>query len=125
MPGGGYVVTLAAPMSAAPHVASAARVRVPESRALTGIRGVAALWVVLFHLPNPLAGTAFAQVLSRGYLGVDLFFILSGFVLSYAYRDALPEKPMVRQALRFYAVRLARIYPLHVFVLALFVTIEL
>lgn len=102
-----------------------AATRVPESRALTGIRGVAALWVVIFHLPNPLAYDAYGGLFTRGYLGVDLFFILSGFVLAYVYRDVLPARPTWDDSRRFYAVRLARIYPLHVAVLAVYVAIEL
>lgn len=48
---------------------------------LTGLRGVAAVWVVLYHF---LAGSGI-PVLNAGYLGVDIFFILSGFVLSHVY----------------------------------------
>jgi peptidoglycan/LPS O-acetylase OafA/YrhL len=44
---------------------------------LTGLRGIGAAWVVLFHLQQ---GSEI-PVLDVGYMGVDLFFILSGFVL--------------------------------------------
>lgn len=81
--------------------------------ALTGIRAFAALSVVVFHyqawyLPSP--------VLSYGYLGVDLFFILSGFVISYAHQRDF-DSLSIRAAAAFYGLRLARIYPVHIAVL--------
>ena len=56
----------------------------PRFRALDGLRGVAALLVVLLHVewPNHLTGNKFVQ---NGYLAVDLFFILSGLVISSNY----------------------------------------
>ena len=60
---------------------------------LTGIRGAAAVWVVAFHA-YPLVGPLFdwpdrtqVPVIRDGFMAVDLFFILSGFVLSHAYAD--------------------------------------
>lgn len=79
---------------------------------LTGLRGVAALWVLLYHM----FGLRGVPILNVGYAGVDIFFILSGFVLSHVYlRDVNLTEP--RHYLRFLGVRLARIYPLHVFTL--------
>lgn len=93
-----------APRPAAP-LPQAARPHLP---ALTGLRGVAAAWVVLFHLADHHAG----GVLGAGWLGVDIFFFLSGFVLCYVYAEAEPAwRPGTY--LRFLKVRLARIYPLH------------
>jgi len=85
-----------------------------EIRSHTGMRGVAALLVVAYHqqfthgyrLPFETATLLF----KRCYLMVDLFFILSGFVLSYVYRDRLNVSS-------FWRARFARIYPLHVFAL--------
>jgi peptidoglycan/LPS O-acetylase OafA/YrhL len=55
---------------------------------LDGLRGVAAIAVVIFHLFEAHAGgDVFAQYLNHGYLAVDFFFLLSGFVLGYAYDD--------------------------------------
>jgi peptidoglycan/LPS O-acetylase OafA/YrhL len=98
------------------------RRRIP---ALTGIRGYAALWVVLFH------GVYFAHklipelvpelpvVARSGYLGVDLFFLLSGFVLTWTYGEALASQGW--RARREFAIgRMFRILPLHWTVLALF-----
>ncbi len=61
---------------------------IPESRALTGLRGVAAVLVVMHHASLHLGGAGLPAVgglLHRGYLGVDLFFVLSGFVISMVY----------------------------------------
>jgi peptidoglycan/LPS O-acetylase OafA/YrhL len=126
-----YIATAAvpgkprAPMHEVPANAIAVSECVVENRALTGIRGVAALWVVLFHLPLPLASAELHALQHRGYLGVDLFFILSGFVLAYVYRAVLPARIDAREARRFYLIRLARIYPLHFATLALLVAVEL
>ncbi len=60
----------------------------PHYEILDGLRGVAALLVVFFHLFEPHSGgDVFRQVLNHGYLAVDFFFLLSGFVLGYAYDD--------------------------------------
>lgn len=54
---------------------------------LDGLRGVAALLVVAFHLFEGHAASRFAQIINHGYLAVDFFFVLSGFVIGYAYDD--------------------------------------
>ena len=80
---------------------------------LTGLRGIAAVWVVLFHMAY---GKSDIPIVRNGWLGVDVFFILSGFVLAYVYADKL--KPTDFQGfLNFLRARVARIYPLHVFML--------
>jgi peptidoglycan/LPS O-acetylase OafA/YrhL len=79
---------------------------------LTGLRGVAALWVVQFHL----YGTE-SQHLSTGYLGVDVFFILSGFVLSHVYAEKF-RSASFGTYLSFLKARVARIFPLHLVVLS-------
>ncbi len=81
---------------------------------LTGVRFFLALGVVLFHfqlywsLPPESAG-----LLNRARLGVDVFFILSGFILTHVYLqgDKAPDYG------RFLAARFARIYPAHLFIL--------
>jgi peptidoglycan/LPS O-acetylase OafA/YrhL len=83
---------------------------------LTGLRFFLALWVVVYHqnshylaplmsrLPGPIA-----CILQTGYVAVGLFFVLSGFVLSYAYSLA---KPFSSKELKIFATaRVARIYP--------------
>lgn len=56
--------------------------------ALDGLRGVAALIVVVFHIFEEYSyGDHVKQILNHGYLAVDFFFLLSGFVVAYAYDD--------------------------------------
>jgi peptidoglycan/LPS O-acetylase OafA/YrhL len=88
-----------------------------EIRALTGIRGVAAVWVVAVHswpgymIMFPVLRDVYRPI-SRGPLGVDLFFILSGFILSYVYA-AGNLKFGFREYGRFVWYRIARIFPNH------------
>lgn len=59
----------------------------PHYPILDGLRGVAAIIVVTFHLTEPL-GTGHLDILvNHGYLAVDFFYLLSGFVIGYAYDD--------------------------------------
>jgi peptidoglycan/LPS O-acetylase OafA/YrhL len=95
---------------------------------LTPLRGVAALWVVLYHycgpaqyLPN-LDITPHSYLISKGYLAVDMFFMLSGFVMAHVYHRAFSES-VARNYRGFLVARIARLYPLHVLILLLFVTI--
>lgn len=90
-----------------------------ELRALTSVRGIAAWWVVLFHtrfamdwLPAPALAVA-----ARGYLAVDFFFLLSGFVIWLSSVDRL-RAGGVRAIPAFLWRRVARIWPLHLFMLA-------
>ncbi len=59
----------------------------PHYQILDGLRGVAAIIVVLFHLAEPLASNHFDNMVNHGYLAVDFFFLLSGYVIGYAYDD--------------------------------------
>src|ERR1035437_8398948 len=64
----------------------------PDSKShydiLDGLRGVAALLVVFFHLFEAFTGgNHLVQLINHGYLAVDFFFVLSGFVVGYAYND--------------------------------------
>ncbi len=55
---------------------------------LDGLRGVAAILVVTFHVFETFnGGNRFNQIINHGYLAVDFFFLLSGFVVAYAYDD--------------------------------------
>lgn len=87
---------------------------------LTGIRGLAAIWVVLFHFSpmtsNFLGVSAPSMVIPFGYLGVDLFFMLSGYVLGLSYSAAF-LKSVNTTFWRFWIGRLFRIMPLHWFVM--------
>jgi len=100
-------------------------VRGGEIKALTGLRIVAALWVVLFHF-RPMLGDAspgfrdaLAPVLDSGAQGVDLFFILSGFVLTWNYLDRMGRSWSARATLHFLWLRLARVWPVYLVTLHL------
>lgn len=72
------------------------------------MRGIAAAWVFAYHLLEDVGGSHW----TIGYLGVDLFFVLSGFVLSYVYADSGLHK--LEDWKNFIRARVARVYPLHV-----------
>ncbi len=87
--------------------------------ALTSIRGIAAWWIVVYHFRVALIAVVpgiVMAVLNRGYLAVDMFFVLSGFVISLNYRRWFADGVRERWA-RFVGLRLVRIYPLHLFIL--------
>jgi peptidoglycan/LPS O-acetylase OafA/YrhL len=97
-----------------------------ELRALTGLRAVAAAWVVLFHFHfTPLPGVAevvgvLGPLITQGALGVDLFFVLSGFVIAYTYLDQLGPALRARATARFVWARACRLWPAYVLVLHVF-----
>lgn len=74
-------------MSSTPVSAAAFQDTKPHYHILDGLRGVAALVVVCFHLFEAFATSHLDQRINHGYLAVDFFFILSGFVVGYAYDD--------------------------------------
>lgn len=59
----------------------------PRFEILDGLRGVAAMIVVAFHLFETYSAGPKYQILNHGYLAVDFFFVLSGFVIGYSYDD--------------------------------------
>ena len=59
----------------------------PRYEILDGLRGVASVLVVLFHLFETYSKGPAYQLINHGYLAVDFFFALSGFVIGYAYDD--------------------------------------
>ncbi len=76
---------------------------------LDGLRGVAALTVVIFHTCEANnGGSRFRQIINHGYLAVDFFFLLSGFVVAYAYDDRWPRMTQWD----FYKRRLIRLQPM-------------
>jgi peptidoglycan/LPS O-acetylase OafA/YrhL len=100
-------------------------VRSGEIKALTGLRIIAAVWVVLFHFRPLLRDAApgfrdaLAPVLNCGAQGVDLFFILSGFVLTWNYLDRMGWAFSARATLHFLWLRLARVWPVYLVTLHL------
>jgi peptidoglycan/LPS O-acetylase OafA/YrhL len=91
--------------------------RIPEIRPLTGLRIIAALLVVVFHMRGnlrsafPAVADALWPVLDSGLLGVDLFFALSGFVLTLNYVDAVGARLSRSGTARFLWARVARVWP--------------
>lgn len=76
---------------------------------LDGLRGTAAIMVVLFHIMGmPIAWSDGGQWLHHAAMAVDFFFCLSGFVIAYAYDDQWGRMSVGR----FFAVRLIRLHPL-------------
>lgn len=90
--------------------------RTVHFHALDALRGLAAVAVVWFH--SPLVNGARPALIAAGNLYVDFFFILSGFVLAHAY---LPRIGAGLGLGRFVLLRLARLWPLHLFMTAVFV----
>jgi peptidoglycan/LPS O-acetylase OafA/YrhL len=89
-------------------------------RAIDTFRGLAAILVILFHIPDSvlLKGN---QVVSHGYMAVDFFFVLSGFVMSHSYLNKISD---FSSAKNFTIKRFKRIYPLHLFTLLVFLAFE-
>ncbi len=82
----------------------------PHYALLDGLRGVAALTVVWFHIFEAFATSHFDQRVNHGYLAVDFFFILSGFVVGYAYDERLRAGTLSVGG--FFRRRLIRLQPL-------------
>lgn len=86
-----------------------------ESVPLTSIRGFAALWVALMHFQLGMADVGYSLwpgLAHYGYAGVDIFFILSGFILAAVYRGIA-----WRNLAAFLTRRAFRVYPMHLAVL--------
>lgn len=80
----------------------------PHYPILDGLRGIAALIVVGFHIFEPNATNSLDQFINHGYLAVDFFFILSGFVIGYAYDDRWNRMTLSG----FFKRRLVRLQPM-------------
>lgn len=76
---------------------------------LDGLRGVAAIMVIIFHVFEIFSGgNHHAQIINHGYLAVDFFFLLSGFVIGYAYDDRWGKMTLKG----FFKRRLIRLHPM-------------
>lgn len=90
---------------------------IPE---LDGLRGLAILWVILYHCHDKLNGTPLLAVAKWGWAGVNLFFVLSGFLITGILLDSRSKPQSAGQFFRdFYARRALRIWPVYVLVLFL------
>ncbi|OBK48790.1 acyltransferase [Mycobacterium kubicae] len=104
-----------------PKLCCVVRLQIP----LTGLRIIAAVWVVLFHFRPMIADASpdfrdnLAPILNCGAQGVDLFFILSGFVLTWNYLDRMGRSWSTRATLHFLWLRLARVWPVYLVTLHL------
>lgn len=85
-----------------------------EIRPLTGLRGIAALYVAVHHF-HWMDASSLSHLIRHGYLAVDLFFVLSGFVLAMNYGKAFQNGFSWQSYVAFLTKRIARIYPLYLF----------
>jgi peptidoglycan/LPS O-acetylase OafA/YrhL len=101
----------------------------PVINSLTGIRALGAWWVVIYHLQPELVPLISQQsflvnFVGFGHIGVTLFFVLSGFILSYNYAQAFKSLSASTYC-NFIGQRLARIYPVHLATLTLLLTLAI
>ncbi len=100
-------------------------------RTLTGLRGFSALWVLLFHtcygasngyLPGfseKIDWGILRNIIVQGAYAVDIFFVLSGYILTHVHRREFEKSLTLSHVKSFLLLRLARIYPLHLVVVIL------
>lgn len=86
----------------------------------TAVRGVAALWVVLMHFGSHFSPAINGPVVLKGYLAVDLFFVLSGMVMFHVYHESIERNSFSFR--QYIYKRFARLYPVH-FVTLVFATL--
>lgn len=97
--------------------------------ALTALRGIAAFWVVLFHMDviifyrelGTIIPHSWSGLITQGYLWVDFFFILSGFIICHIYGEQLSGRFQINHIKKYLITRFFRIYPLHLFTLILLI----
>lgn len=85
----------------------------PRFEILDGLRGVAALMVVIFHISEAFSYDPVYKHINHGFLAVDFFFVLSGFVIGYAYDNRLESGRM--SVGQFLKNRLIRLQPMVLF----------
>ncbi len=89
---------------------------------LESVRGVAAFLVVIFHMPQWYPPFHAFPLIRNGGFMVDLFFVLSGYVICRAYGTTLASP---RDVLRFQALRFGRLFPIHLVFVLVFLAIEI
>jgi len=98
--------------------------KAPYLSNLTPLRGIAALLVAVFHFEMAIARFVPAKqtmFFEKSYLMVDLFFVMSGFIILHVYGDSFMQSITKINLRKFIVARFARIYPLHFFSLMLLV----
>jgi len=93
--------------------------RKPKLPALTGIRVLAAINIMLFHFSDPRWFGPLAPVVDHGYVMVNFFFLLSGFILAYNYAD----RADTLNPRAFWLARFSRLYP--VYLVALLISVRM
>ncbi len=102
----------------APAAAAAPRpVRKPGLPALTAIRALSAINILLFHFSNPHDFGPLAPVIDTGYVAVSFFFVLSGYIMAYNYADHCIAGTLNKR--EFWTNRLVRLYPVFLVGLAI------
>ncbi|MBX9746323.1 MAG: acyltransferase [Hyphomonadaceae bacterium] len=93
-----------------------------DLKPLTSLRFIAAFWVLLYHFKDHL-GLGMGQIglVADGYLGVDLFFTLSGFILAHVYLTSVEQERFGFGG--FLKNRIARVYPMHLAAMAAMVVL--
>jgi peptidoglycan/LPS O-acetylase OafA/YrhL len=91
---------------------AAITIRKPPLPALTGIRTLLAIFIILFHFTPPHLGLLY-PIINNGYVFVGVFFLISGYVLTYNYADR--ANTLVKR--EFWLARFSRLYPIYLLVL--------
>jgi peptidoglycan/LPS O-acetylase OafA/YrhL len=99
--------------------------------ALTPLRGIAAIWVVIYHFEailrisglQPMTHPEDSMLLLKGYVWVDFFFLLSGFIMTHVYGEQFRNGASRLQVCKYLSARLARLYPLHVFAMVVHIPV--
>lgn len=114
---------LVQPSISTPYTKTTARERSGSRyfEALESLRGLACFIVVIFHLPAWNERIFDIHIVRSGYLMVDFFFVLSGFVMCHTYASSLST---LRDLRRFILLRIGRLYPVHFTFLFVFLVIE-
>jgi peptidoglycan/LPS O-acetylase OafA/YrhL len=93
-----------------------------DIRSLTGVRGVAAVIILIYHFSKfrlDPASSVVVWAVPHGYLAVDMFFMLSGFVIGFVYKDFFSSAPLTSYK-TFLIKRFARLYPAYIVIAAFY-----
>lgn len=95
----------------------------PRLHELDGLRGLLALYVAVYHLAAPLSAPGMSlawlhPLLEPAWFAVDMFFVMSGFVMAHVHGAAFDARLAAPALRRFFVARVARLVPVHLFALA-------